>query len=234
MFGAILTGFSIAVKAITTAVATIGPAVSSFATKVAPLITTALSKAPALLSRVSDFASVFLGLTNVFKQGEKVDEIGEASLQAADKGITPDQFDDFDEYMEELRNYPIDPKTAAARSPIEKTVAGMAIGSVGLERRYNANPGDFKDVWLLPLAHPDYFTSERMKSIVSQGRLTYSLYDYLNSNLSGSQARTLEKDLVSRLEIDNHDDESIGQLYETLDEAKDNVQEFYKIMKEES
>mgnify|MGYP001141495038 CR=1 FL=1 len=235
MLGTIVAGISVAVKAVTTAVATIGPAVSSFAAKVAPLITTALNKAPVLLARVSNFASVFLGLTHVFKQDEKVEEIGEAALQAAaDKNpITPDQFDDFDEYMEELRNYPIDPKKAEEHSPIEKIVAGMAIGSVGLERRYNANPGDFKDIWLLPLAHPDYFTSERMKSIVSQGKLAYSLYDYLNNNLSGSQAITLEKDLVSRLEIDN-EDEKIANLYETLDEAKDNVQQFYKSMKEDN
>ncbi|KXS54836.1 MAG: hypothetical protein AWU57_806 [Marinobacter sp. T13-3] len=148
MFGAILATISSAATAVVTAVKTLGPAVANFAAKVAPTVTAMMDKIPGLLSKVSNIASTFLGLTNIFQPGEKVEDMGEASLQAASDGITPDKFNNFDEYMDSLRNYKTDPEIAKERSSLEKTVAGMAIGTVGLEEKYNANPGDFKDIWL--------------------------------------------------------------------------------------
>ncbi|KXS51870.1 MAG: hypothetical protein AWU57_3747 [Marinobacter sp. T13-3] len=71
-----------------------------------------------------------------------------------------------------------------------------------------------------------------MKSIVAQGTLAYSLYDYLNNNLSGSQSRAMEKDLSTRLDSEQSI-EKTEKLYEALDEASQEIDRIYAELKKE-
>ncbi|AKU11338.1 hypothetical protein AzCIB_1436 [Azoarcus sp. CIB] len=163
------------------------------------------------------FANAFLQVLGILKADEKTEDLGERALQAAEKGITLDQFDDFDCYLDALRNFDLDPDKAEKRSHAEKLVAGLGVGTVAVERKFNAAPGALDSMWLLPIANPSYFTPERMQSIVSTGRLTGDLWAYLDKRLSAGDSSRLEESLAAGAP-EAGDKE---QLYEALDQASD-------------
>lgn len=197
------------VNSICTAVASIGPALSSFAASVAPTLANALSNIAPLAKALGTFAQAFLQLVEVLKPGESVEEIGEWALQAAEQGITLDRSEDFEAYMEKLRSFELDPEKAANRSLAEKLVAGIGVCSVGLERIFptivNSAPGVMQGLWVLPLVNPGYFTPERMQSLLTTGKVTGDVLKYLEKSLSAGD--------------NNRFEEGMGVPYEELDRA---------------
>ncbi|NLW04106.1 MAG: hypothetical protein GX029_02600, partial [Pseudomonadaceae bacterium] len=132
---AIIPAITSAITAITTAVATVGPAIAAYAAKIGPAIIKMAHTAGPVLTRVVEVANVVAPALQVFNKGETVESIGERSLQAAEEGIIPEQFEDFDEYMEKIRNFPLDNNKAEHRKttiPEASIVAGLGISTLGL------------------------------------------------------------------------------------------------------
>ena len=192
-------------------VASIGPALSTFTSGVGAIIANVVSAIAPIAKALGEFATVFLQLMGVLKPGEKVEEMGERALQAAEKGITLGGFDDFDAYMDKLRNLELDPEKAVNRSPAEKLVSGIGVCSVGLERKFNVAPDSFHGLWLLALANPSYFTPERMQGLVTTGKFTGDALKYFEKTLSAGESKRFE--------------DSIGagetSVYDALDKASD-------------
>lgn len=212
---------SAGVSAISSAVSSIGSALTSFASGVGTVIGNVITALKPVAEALGKFANAFLQGMGVLRPDEKTDDIGERALQAAEKGITIDQFDDFDGYMDALRNFDLDPDKAEKRSTAEKLVAGLGVGTVGLERKFNAAPGSLDSLWLLPMANPSYFTPERMQSIVSMGRFGGDIWAYLEKRLSAGDSGRLEESLATangKVAPDAGDQE---KLYEALDQARD-------------
>lgn len=214
--------FSDVGSAIGRSVSAIGSALSSFANGVGAVIGGVIEALAPVAKAIGSFANAFLQGLGILKPNESVEDMGNRALQAADEGITMDKFDDFDSYMNALRNFDPDPEKSKNYSLGTKLVAGLGVGTKGVEEKFNAEPGSLDAMWLLPMANPEYFTPERMQGLVSAGRLGSDTFDYLEKRLTGGESRTFEK----ALEVDKSgnviDAGQRGELYQALENAQDN------------
>lgn len=213
-WGAICSIGSSITSGISSAVGSIGNALVSFASNVGPVIAKIVTELEPVAVALGKFAAAFLQGMGVLKPNEKPEDIGERALQAAEKGVTIEQFDNFDSYLAALRDFDLDAEKAAKRSTAEKLVAGIGVCTIAMERKYNAAPGSLDTLWLLPIANPSYFTPERMQSIVSTGQFTGDVFAYLDKRLSaGDSSRVEDALMVGPGSKEKH--------YEALDQARD-------------
>ncbi|MDA1379842.1 hypothetical protein PCI56_08235 [Plesiomonas shigelloides subsp. oncorhynchi] len=80
---------------------------------------------PQLGEALGQFANGLLKGLGILHPHEDVKDIGERALQAQEKDITADKFDNFDDYIEALRSFELDPKKAEKRDQAEKLSAGV-------------------------------------------------------------------------------------------------------------
>ncbi len=219
-------------SAISGAVSSIGSALSSFATSVGAVIGNIVSALAPVASAIGKFANAFLQGLGILKPDETAEEMGERALQAAEHGITIDEFDDFDDYMASLRDFKIDPDVSAKRSIADKLVAGLGVGTVGVEDKFNVERGSLNSMWLLPMTNPGYFTPERMRDMVSAGRLGGDVFSYLEKKLSGAEARSFEKSLEINPDGTPMDPKAQDNLYEALDSARESWSNIAKQIEE--
>lgn len=214
--------------AIASAVATIGTALSSFVATIAPTLGSILTTLKTYAEPLARFANTFLQLLNILKPDEKIDDLGDRALQAAEKGIKIDNYENFGEYMAALRSFDIDPATSAKSSFAAKLVAGLGISTIGVEEKFNAAPGSLNAMWLLPMANPEYFTPDRMQCLVSAGRLGGDIFSYLEKKLSDSESRSFEKALEVGSDGKSMPANELDKLYSALDESRANWAELSK------
>lgn len=207
-------------SAISSAVSSIGSALSSFAATVGPVIANVIEALKPVAEAIGKFANAFLQGMGILKPDEKVEDLGERALQAAAQGITLDEFENFDDYMDALRTIELDPEVSSKRSTAEKLVAGLGVGTIGVEDKYNAERGSLNGMWLLPMSNPDYFTPERMQSLISTGRFGGDVFAYLENRLSGGEARNIEKKLELNADGQRMNEDELGTLYSALDSAQ--------------
>jgi hypothetical protein len=217
--GGIVSGIG---SAISSAVGAIGSALSSFASGVGAVIGTIIQALPELGKALGQFASNLLQALGILKPDEKIEDIGERALQMKEKEkLTIDDFDDFDAYMDALRNFELDPDKASKRNPAEKITAGLGVGTVAMERKFNAEPGAYNGLWLLPIVNPTYFTPERVQNLVTTGQFVGDVWAYLEKRLDASDSRRVEESLVAGLTRGSSDTDSKAAAYEALDAARD-------------
>jgi len=209
-------------SAISSVVSGIGSELSSFAKGIGTVIGGVVEALAPVAKGIANFANAFLQGLGILKSNESVEDMGNKALQAADEGITMDQFDDFNSYMNALRDFEPDPEKSRNYSPNTKLVAGLGLGSKGVEEKFNAEPGSLDAIWLLPMANPEYFTPERMQELVSAGRLGSDTFDYLEKRLTGGESRTFEKNLEMDKSGNVMDTGQRGELYDALENAQDN------------
>ncbi len=199
----------------------VGKALASFANYIVTKLGPILEKIPGVLETVNAFANAFLKILDIFKPDENVEDLGERAIQAAEAGITVDKFENFQDYMEALRKFEINPEEAEKRSRLEKVMVGIAVATVGIEDAFNAERGSLNDIWLLPMSSPQYFTPERMKGLIASGRLAKDILGYLEGRLSAAESRAFEKGLeVNAQGQPLSDEKDLNTLYQALDEAK--------------
>lgn len=215
-------------SAIASAVGSIGSALSSFASTVSPVIGKAIEALQPVAEAIGKFANAFLQGLGILKPDERVEDLGERALQATEKGITLDGFDNFDDYLDALRNFDLDPDVSAKRSTTEKLMAGLGVSTVGVEDKYNVERGSLSGMWLLPMSNPDYFTPERMQSLVAAGRLGDDIFAYLENRLSGGEARSFEKKLAVDTSGQPLSNGELSTLYGALDSAQETWAEIAK------
>lgn len=209
-----------AATTIAAAVANAGPAIAIFAEKIAPTLAKIAKVAGPIITEVVKLAGIILPIFNVFTKDDKVDDMGERALQAAENGIVFSEFDDFDEYVQALRDFELDPEIAQNRDPIVKTITGLGIGTIGLEEKFDLNRGDLNGIWLLPAGDEKYFTPNRLEDFLTSGKLVGNIFDYLNNQLSASDARDFEKKLDTGMNENESD-----QLYQALENATAKIAE---------
>lgn len=221
MFGAIIGTLGSIGSVISSSIGSIGSALSAFATSVAPVLVNIINTLKPVAEAIGRFANAFLQGLGILKPDEKIEDMGERALQAAEKGITIDKFDNFDGYMDALRKFEPDQEIAAKRNPAEKLVAGLGVGTIGVEDKFHAERGTLNGLWLLPMTNPDYFTSVRMESLLTSGRLVGDIFGYLEKHLSGGEARNIEKSLEVGTDGKALSETEKGELYGALDAAQE-------------
>ena len=209
------------VDSVCNAVSKVGSEVSSFVAKVAPTVIPIITTSSSALNTICRFASAFLQSLNIFKAGETVEDLGDRALQAAEKGITPDKFKNFDEYMDSLRNFNIDPDVSSKTSDVIKVVSGLGVSTLAVEDKFNAERGSLNGIWLLPIANSAYFTPERMESLLKTDSLKGDVLSYLDKNLAAGESRNFEK----KLAVDSDGTPLSGQKLDDLHDALDSARE---------
>ena len=219
--------------AIASSVATIGTAISSFAATIAPTLGSILTTLKTYAEPLAKFANTFLQLLDILKPGEKIDDMGDRALQAAaDKGITMDKYEKFDDYMNALRKFKLVPEQSAKNNSVAKLVAGIGIATIGVEDKFNAQRGSLNALWLLPLLNPGYFTPEKMQGWLAAGKLGGDILAYLEKRQSGGEARSFERALETGPKDAPMSEVEKEKLYDALDCAREQWAEIDRKMKD--
>lgn len=219
VFAAIGMAVSAAVSAISTAVSTIGPAVATFCTTVLPRIAPFIDKGIEILRVAGAIVQTVLQVAGVFGANERIDEMGDRALQASEQGIVPEQFDSFDEYLDRIREIPLDPEKSAKTSEYEKIGAGLAIGATALDRHFKVADGVMENLVVMAFAKPGFFNGERLSAILGKTTDITSIMNYFDGKLDFKSAVAVEKTLadVERTLSPGKSDEAIAR---DLNEAK--------------
>ncbi len=209
-----------AFSAVVSAVSTIGPAVAGFCANVLPKLGPLLAQGLEALKVVAQVANAVMQVIGIFKEGESVDGMGDRAMQAAEQGITPDQFDDHAEYVEKLRSFELDEAKSAKIDPMQKIVSGLAVASAGLDEKFNMSEGAAGGLWVLAGANPDYFNADRLTQFLKTGQDIRSIIDYFEGKIGGSESLEVEDALVEldKTTAPDQDEKSIrAQIYDAAD-----------------
>lgn len=214
-----------AFKSVCDTVSKVGTAVANFAHEIKPVLgpilnTIALYAPHPAVKAVAGFANALLQGLSIFRPDESVQGMGDKALQAADQGVTQDKFENFDEYMSELRNFEVTPEGSEKYSAVDKLVAGLGVATSGLEDKFNAAQGSLNGLWLLPLTNSEYFTPERVKSLLESGKSIGDVSAYLEKRMSGAEASEFRKNYEFTSEGKPMNDAELGTLYSALDSAR--------------
>ena len=225
---------NISLSSITAAVSSIGSALTSFVSSVAPVLAGVIEAIKPVAEALGKFANAFLQGLGILKPDETIENMGNRALQAADQGITIDKFDKFEDYMNALRKFELNPEISNKKSTTEKLVAGMGIGTIGVEDKFNVERGSLNGLWLLPMTNPNYFTPERMQTLVSTGRLSGDIYAYLEKRLDGADSKDFRKGLEVTAEGKPMNETELGKLYEALDSAQEKMDDIARQLQEKN
>lgn len=210
-----------AFTAVTSALASIGPVMATFATNVLPTLAPYLAKGLEVMTNVARVAEVVAQILGVFRPGETATDMGERALQAAEKGITPQGFDNHDEYMNALRKFQLDPEKQ--HDPIATLISGLAVVSVGMDAKLDLPDGTSGNLWQLVAADGNYFTADKILNLVQTGQNLTDVVSYFTGKLGGAEALQTENQLL-KLDKANHPDTNENSLRERMYSAQERVQ----------
>jgi hypothetical protein len=185
------------IGAIISIVSTMGPAVAGFCTNVLPKIIPILEKGFEILQKVASVANIISQVFGIFKKDETVEDMGDRGVQAAEKGITPDQFDDHESYLNKLRDFELDPKRSEEMSPIQKIVSGLALAGRGLDEKFGTPEGTMGNLFVLAGVNPEYFNADKLGAFLRTGQDIMSVVDYFEGKLGAGEALEVEDKLVA-------------------------------------
>lgn len=184
-----------ALSAVASAVASLGPAVASFAGNVLPTLAPYLAKGLDIMQKVAEVAESVALVTGLLKPGERLSEMGERALHAAASGVTPEQFSSFDEYLMALRQQPLDPDRKY--TSLATLTGGLAVVSAGLDDRLGLSEGAVGGLWPLVAADSDYFTAGKIIQLIRSGQDIGDVVMYFSGKLGGAESLKVEDVLVS-------------------------------------
>ncbi len=176
-----------------------------------------------VLSTVGGIASSLMQAFGIFGKHETPENIGDRALQAHEQGIFPDKFDNFSQYMENLRNFSLDPKKSEESTTDQKIFKGLEVAGRGLEDKFNAPTGSMANVWVLAASNPEYFTSDRFHSLLNAGMDIPSVVNYFEGKLGGGESLEVEDQLVSvdrTICPENDDKTSRAEIYAAVETAR--------------
>jgi len=186
-----------AISAVASVVSSIGPAVAGFCTQVLPKIVPILQKGMDILKVVENVANQVCQVFGIFNPHETAENLGGRAIQAASDGITPDQFDDFDDYLDALRRIEFNPDQSEKIPIAQKIVAGLALAGKGLDEKLNTPEGTMANLWALVGAKPDYFTADKITAFLKSGQDIMSVVDYFEGKLGAGEALEVEDKLMA-------------------------------------
>ena len=210
------------IGSVITAVASIGPAVAGFCANVLPNLALYINKGLEVMKTIAQVANAIATIMNIFKPNENVDEMGDRAMQAAEKGIVPEQFDSHQDYVDGLRSFELDPEKNKDK-PMEKIVAGLAVVSGGLDEKLDLTEGTAGQLFNLAGANPGYFTADRLAQYLKSGINIADVLAYFADQLGGAESLEVEQGLVEldKAQSPEQDDTSIrARLYEAQDSIK--------------
>ena len=208
MFPFIAAAFS----AVVSFVSSIGPAVAGFCTNVLPKILPLLEKGIQVFGEVEKVANTVTQVLGIFNDNETTENIGDRAIQAAEKGIKPDQFGSHAFYMNALREFKLDPeKNAAENMTIPKIASGLAVAGRGLDEKFGTPEGTMSNLWWLTAIKPEYFDANKLTQFAKTGQDVTSIFNYFEGKLGTGASLRVEDKLVEldKISAPDQDEKSI-------------------------
>lgn len=189
---AISSGFS----AVCSAVSNIGSAAVSFARECLPKVGAILTTLGGSLGMVANVVVAVCQILSTLRQGENAEELGDRALQAAENGIRPENFDHYQDYLERIRSFEINPEKSVQYSPDTKAAAGMQVAISSLEDRFKTPVGALYGLPILIAMNKDFFNPDRLSALLKTTHDINAVVDYLDGRLSRSERTTVETTLL--------------------------------------
>ena len=191
-WSAISSGFS----AVCSAVSSIGGAAISFARECLPRVGSILTTMKGTLGAVASVVVAVCQILSTLRQDEKAEDLGDRALQAAESGIRPENFDRYDDYLDSIRKFEINPEKSAQYSPDTKAAAGMQVAISSLEDRFKTPVGALYGLPILIAMNKDFFNPDRLSALLKTTHDINAVVDYLDGRLGRSERATVETTLL--------------------------------------
>ena len=166
---------------------------------------------------IIDAALVVIGL---LATGETTEEIGERALHAKEANISPSDFFSYDEYMEEIRAFELDPEKSNNFNFGEKVAAGMSIQAWGMEEKFGEHSSELLSLIITDAPNLNkgegYFTESRVDSILQSIDNISNVVNFFKAKLDPDTRGEIESSLVD-IEKSLNPDMSIEDIYNQLD-----------------
>lgn len=210
------------------------PIVPTIASTIATTIASTLSSiatfislyAPTILrtlETVNQVMSIISVNTQILQPKESLEDIGNRALQAAEsQNIQPEQFNDYDDYLNEIRQFQLDPNKTIVYSSIDKQIAGLGIVCQSIEHKLNLPTNSMGILATMIALNPQYFTAERINHWLNTGSDLSQIIKYFNNDLGASDCLKTEQTLIN-LEKQNGS-KSEFELETELEQAKADLQ----------
>lgn len=205
------------------AVSSISSGISAAASWCGEKFSTLVDAGKVALSTVGGIAGSLLRGLGIWGKSETPEDMGDRALQAHEQGIFPETFDNFDQYMDSLRGFELDPKKSKESSTDQKIFKGLEVAGRALEDKFNAPTGSMANLWVLAGANSDYFTADRFQSMMTSGMDIVSVVDYFEGKLGGGESLEVEDQLVSvdhAIDPVKGEEASRQEIYSAVETAK--------------
>lgn len=175
---------------------------SSLVTSLSGALAIALPRIGALLSTpegwrmIGNTISVVARAFEVFRAGDSVEDMGDRALQCAEAGIRPENFDDWDDYVAQIRGIELNPALSARFSMEDKTAAGLAVAVRALEEKFGLPAGAMADLPLLVATNSDYFGVDRLEALLRVTKDIGMIVDFIDGKLGRADRQQAEETLV--------------------------------------
>jgi hypothetical protein len=176
-----------------------------------------------VLGGIAKMAGDLLWKEKVFEPDETVEKMGDRAIQAHEQQIFPEKYENFNEYMQNLRDFNLDPKKSEDSTPDQKIIKGLEVGGRALDEKFGTTPGAMANVWMLGGANPEYFTSDRFQSIFDAGMDITAIANYFEGKLGVGEALKIEDRLVD-IDRSNYPEKDERTTREEVYKAAETVQ----------
>lgn len=219
-FSSIGSAISSAVSSAVSVVSTTLSSIGKFAVEIAPKIAGQLGTVGLVIQAIA-------AIVGLFKADEKVEDIGDRAMQASESGIRPENFDSFDEYMDSIRDFDLDPEKSKSYSSEAKKIAGIGIACKGIEDKFQLQSGAMGAMTVLVASNPDYFNSERVSNWLQTGVDIVNIVGYFDKKLSAGENVDIINDMVKAEHniSENSDQETYTKILNTKDELYKSIEE---------
>ncbi len=210
-------------SAVSSAISVVSNTLSSlggFAINIAPKIAGQLGTVGLVIQAIA-------AIVGLFRTDEKVEEMGDRAMQASESGIRPENFDSYNEYMDSIRDFDLDPEKSKSYSSEAKQLAGIGIACKGIEDKFQLQTGVMGAMTVLVASNPNYFNSERVSNWLQTGVDIANVVDYFDKKLSAGENVDIIKDMVKAENniSDKPDQETYQEILHTKDELYKSIEE---------
>ena len=181
-----------------------------------------------ILSGITRFAGDLARALGLFKPYDPdAEQFGERALQAHEAGIVPENFPDFESYVEHLRHFEIDPEKSKELSFEQKAAKGLEIAGRLMEEKFGLREGSMAEIFALHAANPEYFNVTRLRQLLDGGLDIDAIAAYFEKRIGGAEALEIEDalvDLEHATQPEKNPDEVRQELWRTVDTTAQNLE----------
>lgn len=174
-----------------------------------------------IVQKVIKVAESIMTDMNLLNPDEHLSDMGDRLLQTQEAGIISTDYDNFEDYINAIRSFELDPEKSKTTTELEKDIAGLQFATLSLQSKFEgSDAANLSNLWVLAAQAPDFFTGERISSLLSITTDMKSIKDYFDGKLTSSSIDIIEQKLVDAEKILSPD-KTDNAIYEILDSAKE-------------